>query len=129
MFHLIGIKDIEMCSLAQFISTLGYKIDGSDIEDNFSTSVLLKNSNIKVKNYSTDNITDDMFIIVSDNIDENNIELERAKELGLKIYTCSQMKSRFTSMFETIAVSGCVGKDITTLMMTYVLSFVKGCNY
>ena len=129
MFHLIGIKDIEMCSLAQFIHTLGYKVDGSDTKDLSTADTLLKESGIKVKPYSKDNISEDMFIIACDNVEENNIELERAKELNLRVYTCNQMKKRFTNMFETIAVSGCIGKDVTTLMMTYVLSYIMGCNY
>ena len=123
MFHLIDVSDSEMCSLAQFIHSLGYKVECS------GNITLLKNKDIKVKRFSKNNITDDMFIIISDNLENDNEELVRARELNLRIYTCSQMKKRFTGMFETIAVSGCVGKDITTLMMTYVLSYVAGCNY
>lgn len=128
MFHLIGIEDEKMCALAQFIKCLGYKVDGSSDRNIKEITCLLKEQGIKIKPYSKDNISDDLFIVVSDNISDN-VELEHAKELNLKVYTCSQMLKRFTSMFETIAVSGCVGKDITTLMMTYVLSYITGCNY
>ncbi len=129
MYHLIGIKDIEMSALAQVIHTLGYKVDGSDISNPAETDTFLKDRNIEVYPFNNENVHEDMIIIKGNDIPEDNVELVKAIELGLKIYSCSQMKQRFSEMFQTIAISGCTGKEITTEMMTYVLAEIAGCNY
>ena len=56
-----------MCSLAQFIHSLGYKVECS------GNTTLLKNKDIKVKRFSKNNITDDMFIIISDDLENDTL--------------------------------------------------------
>lgn len=129
MYHFIGIKDKEMSALAQIIHSLGYKIQGSDNKDYSYTEDLLKEKGIKVLPFAVKNIHEDMIIVKGEDISEDNEELKRAQELGLKIYSWQQMTKKFTSMFQSILVSGCIGKSITTYMMAYVLADIIGCNY
>lgn len=129
MYHFVGIKQTEMSALSQIIHSLGYKVSGSDQDKYAPTQDLLEEKGIRVFPFSINNIHDDMIIVQGENVSDENIEIVKATELGLKIYSCGQMIKRFTEMFQTVAVSGCIGKQVTTEMMAYVLTHILGCNY
>ncbi len=129
MYHFIGIKGTGMSSLAQIMHSLGYEIQGSDIDEHLFTEKPLVEMGIKILPFNADNITKDMIIVQGNAYTETNPEVARALELNLKIYTYQEMIGRLTRMFETIAVSGCHGKTTTTAMLSHVLKNITGCNY
>ena len=129
MYHFIGIKGTGMSSLAQIMHSLGYEVQGSDIEEHLFTEEPLLEMGIKILPFNANNITKDMIIIQGNAYTETNPEVARALELNLKIYTYQEMIGRLTRMFETIAVSGCHGKTTTTAMLSHVLKNITGCNY
>lgn len=129
MYHFIGIKGTGMSSLAQIMHSLGYEVQGSDIDEHLFTEKPLVEMGIKILPFNADNITKDMIIVQGNAYTETNPEVARALELNLKIYTYQEMIGRLTRMFETIAVSGCHGKTTTTAMLSHVLKNITGCNY
>ena len=86
MYHFIGIKGTGMSALAIILKQLGNDVDGSDIDKHFFTEVGLIENNIKFFVYDENNIRDNMIIIKGGSIKDDNVELKKAKELGLKIY-------------------------------------------
>lgn len=129
IYHFIGIKGTGMSALALIMKSLGYEVQGSDKEDHFFTEDSLVEAGIPIFTFNADNVTDNMIIVQGNAFRDDNVEVIRAHELDLKIYTYQEMVGKLTEMFMTIGVSGCHGKTTTTAMMAHVLKNIVGCNY
>ena len=129
MYHFIGIKGAGMSALAVILKQLGYEVKGSDIDKHFFTEEELIKNNIPMTVYNANNIYDGLKIIKGASITDDNIELIRAKELGLEIITYEEMLGKLTRDYKSICIAGCHGKTTTTAMMSLVLNKIKGANY
>lgn len=129
MYHFIGIKGAGMASLAQIMKELGYEVQGSDLEKHFFTEEGLRKLEIPVFPFDEKNIQKGMKIIRGASFKDDHPEVQRALELGLNMYTYSEMVGKLTQKFKTICIAGCHGKTTTTSMMAHVLNPLKGANY
>lgn len=129
MYHFIGIKGTGMSSLALMMHSLGYEVQGSDKEEHLFTEDKLREAGISILPFDEANIRENMFIIQGNAFHDDNPEVQKANELGLKIYHYEDMVGKLTRMFETITVAGCHGKTTTTSMIAHVLNGICGCNY
>ena len=129
MYHFVGIKGTGMSSLAQIMNELGYDVNGSDIEKHFFTEEGLIERNIEITTYDEANIKEGMIIIRGASIKDDNPEIIKAEELGLKIYTYNEFLGKLTEKFKSICIAGCHGKTTTTAMASLVLNEIKGVNY
>lgn len=121
MYHLIGIETPRMQSLANLLKELGMRVDGS--------SLTKLNLDIVVNEYAAENITSDMFIVYGDHIQEDNIELIKANELNLKIYSYQELVNKIANMFVSFAISGSHGKTTIARMLAYLFKETIGTNY
>ena len=128
IYYFIGIKGSGMSSLAQIMFDLGYKIEGSDKPDHFFTEVPLIERGIKINEFNENNINENMIIVKGNAFTDENVEVKKALELGLKIYTYQEMIAEITNNTKLICVSGCHGKTSTCTMFKNVLS-TFGVNY
>ena len=128
MYYFLGIKGTGMSALAVILKQLGNTVMGSDIEKHFFTESELIKNNIPFYNYNENNIKEDMTIIKGASIKEDNIELRKARNLGLKIYEYNEMVGILSREFKTICIAGCHGKTTTTNMMSLALRN-RGVNY
>ena len=129
MYYLIGIKGPGMSALAGILKDLGYEVKGSDNDNHYFTEEGLKEKNIEVLSYDPKNIQEGMYIIKGGAIKDDNPEVQRALELGLKIHPYEEMVAKLTTMFQTITIAGCHGKTTTTSMLSHVLDELRGANY
>lgn len=128
IYYFIGIKGSGMSSLAQIMFDLGYKIEGSDKPDHFFTEVPLIERGIKINEFNENNINENMIIVKGNAFTDENVEVKKSLELGLKIYTYQEMIAEITNNTKLICVSGCHGKTSTCTMFKNVLS-TFGVNY
>lgn len=128
MYYFIGIKGTGMSALAVILKQLGNNVSGSDIDKHFFTESELKKNNIPFYIYNEENIKEGLTIIKGASIKEDNIELKKARQLGLKILEYNEMVGLLTSDFKTICVAGCHGKTTTTNMLALALKN-EGVNY
>ena len=128
IYYFIGIKGSGMSSLAQIMFDLGYKIEGSDKPDHFFTEVPLIERGIKINEFNENNINENMIIVKGNAFADENVEVKKSLELGLKIYTYQEMIAEITNNTKLICVSGCHGKTSTCTMFKNVLSSF-GVNY
>ena len=129
MYHFIGIKGSGMSALAQIMHNLGYTVQGSDVEKHFFTENGLRELGINILPFDENNIKEDMKIVRGATFDDEHPEVKKALELGLNMYTYSEMVGSLTRKFKTICVAGCHGKTTTTSMLAHVLNNIKGANY
>ena len=74
IIHFIGIGGIGMSGLAQIMKTMGFNVQGSDVNENKNTDNC-KNLGIKVfKGHSKKNISNATIIVKSTAIKKNNIK-------------------------------------------------------
>ena len=128
IYYFIGIKGSGMSSLAQIMHGLGYEVMGSDKSEHFFTEVELIKKGIKIVEFNAENIKENMVIVQGNAFNDDQEEVVRAKELGLKIYSYQEMIAEITNDTKLIAISGCHGKTTTTTMVSKVLENV-GVNY
>ena len=129
MYYLIGIKGTGMSALAGILKDLGYEVKGSDNENHYFTEKGLIEKGIEILSFDSNNIKEGMYIIKGGTIKDDNVEVLKAAELGLKIHSYEEMVAKLTSMFQTITVAGCHGKTTTTAMLAHVLDTLRGANY
>ena len=118
MYYFIGIKGTGMSALAVILKQLGHDVSGSDVEKHFFTESELIKNRIPFYGYDEANIKEGMTIIKGASIKEENVELKKARELGLKIYEYNEMVGELSKEFKTICVAGCHGKTTTTNMFS-----------
>jgi len=129
MYHFVGIKGSGMSALAQIMHQLGYEVQGSDVEKHFFTQVGLEEKGIKIFPYDENNIKEDMKIVRGASITDDNVEIKKAEELDLNIYSYSKMLGSLTKKYKSICVAGCHGKTTTTSMCAHAFEQLGGANY
>ena len=138
IYHFIAIGGIGMSGLAKYLLEDGHTVSGSDIADSKYIKAL-RDLGAKITiGHSSENVPENATVIVSTAIRENNPELIRAKELGLKIYHRSDMLNEISKSAQEankifIGFSGTHGKTTTSGLCSYILdkagfepSFVDG---
>jgi len=83
IIHFIGIGGIGMSGLAQIMKTMGFSVQGSDINKNKNTDNCKKLGIKILKGHSKKNILNATIIVKSSEIKKNNVELSYSKK---KIY-------------------------------------------
>ncbi|MGN1162558.1 MAG: UDP-N-acetylmuramate--L-alanine ligase [Christensenellales bacterium] len=114
----VGIGGISMSGLALYLSKNGYDVSGSDISENEQVK-MLKNHGIKVfLGHNKTNVEGSELVVFNSAIDEHNPELTRAKNLGLKIISRSELLRLVSREHEhVVAVAGTHGKTTTSAMI------------
>lgn len=137
-YHFIAIGGIGMSGLAKYLLEYGHTVSGSDIADSKYVEKLRELGATVFIGHDAKNVPDDAIIIKSSAIRDNNPEVIRAKELGLKIYHRSDLLEEIAKSAQDngkcfIGFSGTHGKTTTSGMASYVLdkaglepSFVDG---
>ena len=138
IYHFIAIGGIGMSGLAKYLLEDGHTVSGSDIADSKYIKAL-RDMGAKVAiGHNANNVPDGATVVVSTAIRENNPELIRAREQGLKIYHRSDMLKEIAEQAQGagkcfIGFSGTHGKTTTSGLCSYVLdkaglepSFVDG---
>ena len=137
-YHFIAIGGIGMSGLAKYLLEDGHTVSGSDIADSKYIANLRELGAKIFIGHNAENVPDDAIIIKSTAIRENNPEVIRAKELGLKIYHRSDLLEKIAESAQKagkcfIGFSGTHGKTTTSGFASYVLekaglnpSFVDG---
>lgn len=123
--HFIAIGGAAMHNLALAVAgKAGYKVTGSDDEIFDPALSRLKQAGLlpKQMGWFPERITTDIdAIILGMHAREDNPELVRARELGIKIYSFPQYLYEQTRDKIRIVVGGSHGKTTTTSMILYVL--------
>lgn len=126
--HFIGIGGIGMSALAQLQAMGGDEVSGSDRllskgHGDAPVFTALKKLGVKVYKQDGSGVHKDLdFIVVSSAIEEDNAELIRAKELGIKLVHRSQLLDENVRNSRTVAISGTSGKSTVSAMIFEILT-------
>jgi UDP-N-acetylmuramate--alanine ligase len=125
LIHFIGIGGIGMSGLAQIMKTMGFNVQGSDININKNTDNC-KKLGIKIfKGHSKKNTLKATIIVKSSAIKSNNIELSYSKKRKIPFYDRIEMLANIIDLKKNIIVTGSHGKTTTTSLVAKIISTAR----
>src|SRR5437016_1806734 len=119
--HFIGIGGIGMSGIAEVMATLGYKVQGSDLQDSYNVERLRKHGIAVTIGHRAQNIGDAQVIVVSSAVKPDNPELIEARSQFLPIVRRAEMLAELMRFKSCIAIGGTHGKTTTTSLVAALL--------
>ncbi len=120
--HFIGIGGIGISGLARYIQSLGIEVSGSDVAASCSTKYL-ESLGVKINiPHNKNAITDPSLVIHSAIIKDDNIEIQTAKEKGIKVLSRKETLKMILGDKIVFSVCGAHGKSSTTAMLSAILN-------
>lgn len=122
--HIVGIGGAGMSAIAHILNSMGKVVTGSDLKDSKVTQ-RLTSQGIKVTiphNEVALNAKCDL-VVISSAIDENNVEVLKAKSLGIPVWSRADMLGAICSAEKSIGIAGSHGKTTTTSMVTTIARY------
>ena len=123
--HFIGIGGIGMSGLAQIMKTMGFNVQGSDINENKNTDNCKKLGIKILKGHSKKNILNVTIVVKSSAIKNNNIELSYSKKKNIPSYDRIEMLANIIDLKKKIIVTGSHGKTTTTSLVAKIISTAR----
>lgn len=125
-FYFIGLAGTGMSAIAQYLSLSGEKVSGSDrrfgASDKSQDQVKLEKMQIQCLPQDGSSLNRGIStVIISTAIEEDNPDLKKARNLGLRIIHRSDALAWIASQKKSICVSGTSGKSTTTAMIYHIL--------
>lgn len=115
--HFIGIGGIGMSGIAEVMNNLGYKVQGSDIVENYNTKRLESNGIKVFLGHDSENIINVSYVVVSSAINLNNPEIQAALSKKIPVIKRAEMLAELMRFKCSIAISGSHGKTTTTSLV------------
>lgn len=125
-FFFVGIAGTGMSAIAQYLRGIGKRVSGSDRLFRNDGEILIKRQfeeqgiHCFLQDASGVDASVDV-LVISTAIEESNVELQRARSLGIPVMKRSQLLAEISKTKRTIAVGGTSGKSTTTAMIFHIL--------
>ena len=121
IIHFVGIGGIGMSGIAEVMHILGYKVQGSDIAENYVVEGLKKLGIPVAIGHGEANLGDAAVVVVSSAIPKDNPEIAAAYERRVPVVRRAEMLAELMRLKSTVAVAGTHGKTTTTSMIAALL--------
>ena len=125
IIHFVGIGGIGMSGLAQIMKTMGFKVQGSDLNKNKNTENCKKLGIQILKGHKKKHINKVTIVVKSSAIKLNNVELLAAKKNKIPIYDRIEMLANIIDLKKNIIITGSHGKTTTTSLVAKIISSAK----
>jgi UDP-N-acetylmuramate--alanine ligase len=119
--HFVGIGGIGMSGIAEVMATLGYKVQGSDLSDNYNVARLRKNGVEVHIGHAAENLGDAQVVVTSSAVTPSNPEVVEARARFLPIVRRAEMLAELMRFKSCVAVGGTHGKTTTTSLVAALL--------
>lgn len=120
--HFVGIGGAGMSGIAEVLLNLGYRISGSDLAVSETVKRLRDGGAHVAIGHRAENIQGADVLVVSTAVDQENPELNAAREQRIPIVPRAEMLGELMRFREGIAVAGTHGKTTTTSLAASLLA-------
>ncbi len=120
--HFIGIGGAGMGGIAEVLLNEGYKVSGSDQQQNAMTERLIAKGATVFMGHHQDNIENVSVVVVSSAIDLTNPEIIAAKQQRVPVIRRAEMLAELMRFRHGIAVAGTHGKTTTTSLLATIFA-------
>ena len=119
--HFVGIGGIGMSGIAEVMNTIGYRVQGSDLAENYNVARLRK-LGIEVHiGHRPENVADAQVVVISSAVKPDNPEVQEARRRYLPIVRRAEMLAELMRFKSCVAVGGTHGKTTTTSIVACLL--------
>lgn len=118
---MIGIGGTGMNGIAEVLFNLGYKVSGTDINENEATQRLVSLGVEISIGHKAEKVEGADVVVISSAINEDNVEVGEARRQKIPVIPRAEMLAELMRMKYGIAVAGSHGKTSTTSMIAQVL--------
>lgn len=115
--HFVGIGGIGMSGIAEVLHNLGYKVQGSDIAENYNTKRLQAYGINIFLGHHPENITNVSYVVISSAINNSNPEVQEALLKKIPVIKRAEMLAELMRLKCSVAISGSHGKTTTTSLV------------
>ncbi|MBN8531525.1 MAG: UDP-N-acetylmuramate--L-alanine ligase [Alphaproteobacteria bacterium] len=119
--HFVGIGGIGMSGIAEIMHNLGYKVQGSDLSENYNTERLRKLGVNVMIGQKAEHLGEARLVVISSAVKSGNPELAAARAKALPVVRRAEMLAELMRLKMSIAVGGTHGKTTTTSMLACLL--------
>lgn len=121
--HLIGVGGVSMSPLAEVLSGMGLKINGSDMNESEKTEHLRSLGVGVTIGHSADNLLPNTdFVVRTAAVHDENPEIVAAHARGIPVFERTQAWGAIMKDYKNaLCISGTHGKTTTTSMSTHIL--------
>ena len=120
--HFVGIGGSGMSGIAEVMLSLGYKVQGSDLNPNKQTERLESQGARIYIGHASENIKDADAIVVSSAVDNDNPEITYARKQLMPVVSRAEMLAELMRFRYSVAVAGTHGKTTTTSLIASILA-------
>ncbi len=121
----VGISGIMTSGIARLYQARGWTVAGSDVTQSVLTDELAREGMTIHIGQKPENITDDIDLVVYTAAvtvgSAGDVELKKARKLGIKCMSLGEVVSGLTRDYFTISIAGVHGKSTTTAMTARIL--------
>ena len=123
--HFVGIGGIGMSGIAEVLHNMGFKVSGSDINENANVK-MLREMGIKISiGHDESNVEYADVIVYTSAARDDNPELVRARQERKPVIKRGEMLSELMRLKFAVAVAGSHGKTTTTSMVAEIVKAAK----
>ena len=119
--HIIGIGGIGMSGIAEIMSEMGFRVQGSDVSRNNNIDRLTRKKIKVFIGHKASNVNKTNIVFFSTAIKDNNIEILTAQKNNIPTLPRFKILSHLMRLKKGIAISGSHGKTTTTTMVSSIL--------
>lgn len=119
--HFIGIGGYGMSAIAKVMLEMGFKVSGSDLAHQELTEKLIAQGALIYLGHKEEQVQGADLVVYSTALAKDNIEVQRAEQLGIPVIHRSEMLARLMNEKKGIAVAGAHGKTTTSSMISLVM--------
>jgi UDP-N-acetylmuramate--alanine ligase len=119
--HFVGIGGIGMSGIAEVMATLKYKVQGTDISDNYNVARLRKHGIDVHIGHDAKHLGNAQVVVISSAVKPDNPELVEARNRYLPVVRRAEMLAELMRFKSCVAVGGTHGKTTTTSIVASLL--------
>lgn len=114
--HFVGIGGAGMCGIAEVLLAAGHLVSGSDMAESPIVQRLRALGAVVRRGHDAQAVVDADALVVSSAIAEDNVEVQRARALGIPVVRRAEMLAELMRFRYGVAIAGSHGKTTTAAL-------------